>query len=226
MNITVCRNGWKTNWRIWWKGHIRQMLCSYPDVYPVHMRESIFFSTSKTFCVAASMSPDNFHSSAMHFSWHLQPCSITKKASTSLKWHLGPEWDILYQHYRMCMGTNIYSSFMEMLRKHRVRDTSTWRVLWDLGFALSVEANFSETQSCVNWFFLPISGSRFPKQADTQAAVTYYHLIKSRLTDGAIIWDVFLVTWRSLIFIVLYLFWCWFSKNFWEIFLGLWRQRV
>lgn len=30
------------------------------------------FSISKTFCSAASTSPDNFHSSAMHFSWHLQ----------------------------------------------------------------------------------------------------------------------------------------------------------
>lgn len=30
---------------------------------------------------------------------------------------------------------------------------STWRVLWDFGFALSVETNFSEIQSCVDWFF-------------------------------------------------------------------------
>lgn len=110
-----------------------------------------YFSISKTFCVAASMSPDNFHSSAMHFSWHLQPCAITKKASTSLEWHLGPEWDVLYQHYAARMETNIYSSFMEMLRKHRVGvrhkyyfyfflfyRCSTWRVLWDFRFKLSV----------------------------------------------------------------------------------------
>lgn len=38
------------------------------------------------------------------------------KASTSPEWHLGTECDILYQHYTVQMGTNIFLSFMEIVQ--------------------------------------------------------------------------------------------------------------
>lgn len=73
----------------------------------------LFTSVFFTYQIQLRRLPDNSHSSTMHFSWHLQPCAITKKALTFLEWHLGPEWDVLYQHHAVQMGTNIYSSFME-----------------------------------------------------------------------------------------------------------------
>lgn len=106
--------------------HISDRSC--PALIPIRVRftrgNQYFPHIKDSHRVAASEPrrlPDNSHSSAMHFSWHLQPCAITKKASTFLEWHLGPEWDILYQHYTAQMGTDIHSSFMEMLRKQSGR---------------------------------------------------------------------------------------------------------
>lgn len=101
---------------IFFKVHISHESCLKSNQYYRY-----YFPISEWFRAAASpWLPDNSHSSAMHFSWHLQPCAITKKASTFLEWHLGAEWDILSQHYNVPLGTNIHSAFMEMLTKHRV----------------------------------------------------------------------------------------------------------
>lgn len=97
---------------LWWKADLRQMLYIHTQ-----LRESIFLPISKTFCAGALMSPDKFLSSALHFSWHLQHVPLWKKASTSLKWHLGSEWDILYRHSTVQMGTNISSSFIEKINQ-------------------------------------------------------------------------------------------------------------
>ena len=149
--------------------------------------------------------PDNSHSSTMHFSWHLQPCAITKKALTFLEWHLGPEWDVLYQHHAVQMGTNIHSSFMEMLRKQSGRQGvemsnsrtqafcnffsiytySTWRALWDFRLALS-----AETKACVCHIFFTLGSRRCLKQAVCRQL---WHII----TLSSYSWSVSKQAWRN-----------------------------
>ena len=76
-------------------------------------------NVADTSCTAASAlhgTLDHSHSSASCFSWHLQPCAITKKGLTSLDWHLRPEWDISTLHspngnqYLPCLQGNCTES--------------------------------------------------------------------------------------------------------------------
>ncbi len=84
-------------------------------------REAVIFPVSTTFCVAVAMyvaRQQSLISNALFLTFATM-CHYQKGLDfPGVTFRL--EWDILYQYYQVKLGTSVWPSFTEMLRKHRV----------------------------------------------------------------------------------------------------------